>query len=163
MIKYKVAKISDLNEIVKLWKTYDKEHYKIIVKSTPIFKEHYTKITNAKQNYKEFMSDNIKSKDCKIYLALDNKKVIGYVLCKIIINIPIFKIKKIGRIMDLYVKKEYRGQSISTGLFKLCKIWFKTKNIKHISLGVYPGNKHVHKIYEKWGFMDYHIEMRKTI
>jgi len=52
------------------------------------------------------------------------------------------------------LKKKYTVNAIK---------WFKKKGMKFVSLGMYPDNKDAHSIYEKWGFFDYHLDMRKEI
>ena len=41
--------------------------------------------------------------------------------------------------------------------------WFRKKGVKTLSIKVYDANKFAHDIYKKWGFKNYHIELRKKI
>ena len=78
-------------------------------------------------------------------------------------NIPIFELKELGYFSDLYVKKQFRKLGISSKLRDEAIKWFKKKKMKYISIALYPDNKFAHSVYKKWGFMDYHIEMRREI
>ena len=74
-----------------------------------------------------------------------------------------YKIKKIGYISDLFIIRNYRAKGISSRFKDEAIKWFKKKNIKHISIAVHRENKLAYSIYRKWGFLDYHIELRKKI
>ena len=93
----------------------------------------------------------------------NNGTIVGYNLVQIKSTIPIFKNKKVGHLADLYMQKEFRGQGLSTKLRDASMRWFKKNNVKSISINVYPDNPHAYKIYKKWGFFEYKIEMRKKI
>ena len=159
----KKATIKDVPSIIKLWKEFRKNHNKIVIKKNPKFKPYLIKRSNAAENFKKFVQKNIRSKNSVVYIAEVNGKLVGYSLIYIKDNIPIFKLEKIGYISDLFVKKEFRNQGISSKFKEEAITWFKKKGIKHISLAVYKNNKFAHSIYKKWGFFDYYIEMRRKV
>jgi len=78
-------------------------------------------------------------------------------------NTPIFSLEKLGHISDLFVRKKFRGIGISSMFRDEAIRWFKKKRMKYATLDVYPDNVIPYKIYKKWGFFDFHLEMRKKI
>ena len=154
------AKLVDVAEIVKMWKEFINYHDHLLTGDNKHF---FTRKKNAPDIFKKFIQKNIRSKNAMVYIAEINGKIAGYSLAIIRKNIPIHKIKKAGEIVDLFVKKEFRGLGISSKFKDEIIKWFKKKGIEEISLKVYPNNKPAYPIYKKWGFIDYQIEMRKKI
>ena len=138
-------------------------HDKMVVDRNPSLKPYCEHLSDASEKFRIYAKRCIHSKNAVIFLAENKDGILGYCLCIIKKNIPIFKVKLLGHIRDLYVEKKYRNQGISSMLINEALEWFKSKNIKHTSIMVSPENPKAHKIYGKWGFNDYHMEMRKKI
>jgi len=156
------ASIKDVSSIVTLWSEFMSEHDEMVLSKNEKLKNYTPKKDNASNNYREFISKHIKQGTGTIFLA-EEEEIIGFILLIIKDEIPIFKIEKIGYGSDLFIKKEYRNQKISSKLMDEAIKWFKKKNIRYISLGLYCDNKHAHSVYKKKGFFDYKLEMRKEI
>jgi GNAT superfamily N-acetyltransferase len=163
MIKIRKARLKDTDEILDLWKDFMSEHDNVVIKRNSMLKPYTIKKSDAKNNFRSFIKRNIRSRNGIVFVAEDGKEIIGYLLCTIKKNIPIFKLERIGYMNDLYVKKKYRGTKISTGFKNKAMQWFREKGMKHASIMVSPENKKAHGIYKNWGFHDYHIELRKKI
>jgi len=157
------ANLKDVTKIVDLWKKFIKYPDEIIIKNNKKVRPYFVKKKNAVTLFRKYIQKNILSKDAIIHIAEVDGKPVGYSLSFIKNTIPIFKMKKIGYISDLFVKKEFRGMGISTKLKDEAIKWFKKKGMKHASIMVYTDNKFAHSIYKKWGFFDFHLEMRKKI
>jgi GNAT superfamily N-acetyltransferase len=156
------ATVKDIPLLVGLWKEFMKDHDRIVIRANRKVKPYLERNTVAVAKYRKFITKNVKSRDAIVFIAEIDGKPAGYNLNMIEKTIPIFKIKRIGYISDLFVRKPYRGKGVSTAFIKEAIRWFKKKGMKHVSLKVQANNK-ARKIYQKWGFMDYHIEMRKKI
>ena len=124
------AKLKDLNIIVKLFDEFMKEHDRIILKVDPKIKPHLSRNKGAKLDFKNFMRKNIKSKNALVLIAEVDKNVAGYCLAKIVDNISIFTIEKLGHINDIYVKKQYQGLKISSKFKNTIMQWLKKRKIK---------------------------------
>ena len=70
--------------------------------------------------------------------------------------ISYFKNKKLCIVSDVSVGKEFRGKGYSKLLLKEAIKQMKNKNIDIAILGVYEGNSVAIRIYEKFGFKEYH-------
>ncbi len=157
------ANLKDVPTIVNLWKEFMKYHDEILIKKNKKVKPHLVKKKNAANIFRKFVRKNILSKNSIIFVAEIEGKLVGYSLNYIKDNIPIFNVGRIGYICDLFVKKEFRRMRISTKLKNESIKWFKKKGIKYASITVHNYNELAHSIYKKWGFFDFHIEMRKKI
>ena len=162
-ISVRKARLKDIPEILKMWKVFMSEHDMMVVSKNPSLKPHYDMLKTGPGDFERYARNNIHSKNAIIFLAEKDGKIIGYCLCRIKRNIPIFKVTHLGHIGDLYVKKEYRKLGISSMFKNEALKWFKSKGIKYSSIMVSPENSRARGIYKKWGFTDYHLELRKRI
>ena len=157
------AKIKEAQEIARMWNEFMKEHDSKVIKKNKKAIQHVAKLSNSQSIFAEYINTCIRSKNASVHVAEDDGKLVAYSLIKINKNIPVFKINTLGYFADLFVKKEYRGKGISSKFRDLAILWFKKKGIKYISITVHPENEYAHSIYKKWGFFDFHVEMRTRI
>lgn len=157
------AILKDAPAVMELWKEFMKYHDELIIKKDKRFIPQFVKKKESPELFRKFVEKNIRSKNGEIYVVEVDDKLVGYSLIYIKDNIPVFEIEKLGCISDLYVKKEYRMKGISSKLKDETIKWFKKKGIKDLCLTIYPLNEHAYSIYKKWGFFDFHLEMRKRL
>ena len=86
------------------------------------------------------MKRMIRSNNGIVFLVESEGKPIGYPTVLIQKNIPIFKLEKYGEILDMYVKKEFRGRGVSKELKDKRLLWLKSKNIQKVTLKVLAKN-----------------------
>lgn len=163
MIRIRKATLKDVSLIVDLWKEFMKVHDKIVLQKNKKLVPYNKRLNNAHLIYKKFVAENLTSGKGAVFIAEVDKEVAGYSLIFIKDNIPVFELKRYGYFSDLYVRKEFRRKGISSQLVKRGIKWFKKKGIKHVSIALYSDNEYAHSIYKKWGFFDYHVDMRKKI
>lgn len=118
-----------------------------------------TLIQDKKINYYS-IRDYILSNHTEVLVAEIDGKVIGSGYGQIRDRKNYFKQKQLGYIGFIYVKEEYRGQSISQNIIQQLCHWFSLKNIEEIRLTVYNQNPRAIKAYEKIGFKKHIAEMR---
>lgn len=108
-----------------------------------ILKELFEKKVNHKQYMQDL--DNIKENYLVLYLALDNKKIIGTVALKRI-NSNCVKLKR------MYVNKNYRGRGLAQELYKKAEDFAIKNKFKTIKLSTTTQMKGAQKFYAKNGF-----------
>jgi ribosomal protein S18 acetylase RimI-like enzyme len=162
-MQIKTATIDDIEIIVDIWNSFLDEHDGIVTGRNPLLKDMNERRDEACVMYENFLKSNVESQDGKVLIAEEGKAIAGYSLGYIKDEIPIFKLRRYGYISDLFVKKEFRGQGVSTRLMDAMIRWFKDKGAQYASIGFYADNHEAHEIYRKWGFFDYKIEARKRI
>lgn len=162
MVKIRKATTRDAGLIVEMFKEFMTYH-KDVIKVNPKLKQHLVRKESSPAIFKKYILGRLKSRDAAIFIAEVDGKPAGYLMIFIRKNTPIFKMKKLGEISDLFVKKEYRGLGISMRFRIEAEKWFKKKGMKYMVLLVYPDNKRAYSIYKKWRFFDFHTEMRKKI
>lgn len=84
-----------------------------------------------------------------------NNIIVGYILIRTYNNTCLLD--------GLYVEKEYRNKGIGKSLLTEAILRIKNMNIKYIDINVMYHNIIAKHIYEKLGFVEYEIKMRKSI
>ncbi len=163
MLEIREASLKDVPEIVRLWTEFMGHHDKLVLKENKKLKSFLVKRKNAADKYKEFLQEHFKLKKGTVFLAEVDDTIVGFTLVIVKDEIPIFEIKKIGYVSDLFVKEKFRKLGISSKLRDEAITWFKKKGLKHMSIGLYNDNKFARSVYKRWGFFDYKIEMRRQI
>lgn len=162
MARVRKASLEDVPAISAMWQEFMAEHDATVLEENKGLAPYVAKREEAAENYTEFLRKQIGGEGAAL-VAKEGGETAGYTLLLIKDEIPIFKIKKVGWISDLFVKKQFRGKGISTALMDKAIEWFKEKGVQHVSVPLYCDNKAAHSVYKKKGFLDYKLEMRKEI
>lgn len=157
------ARLKDVPEIAELWMEFRKEHNSIVRRGNPRLKPYTIHRKDAKEEFRSFARKNIRSRNGRVVVAEEDGKLVGYALFYIKKSSPVYTNRLFGHISEFFVIKEYRRRKVSS-LFRDEAIkFFRKKGLKHMSIDVSPTNSDARKIYKKWGFQEYHIEMRRRI
>ena len=100
----------------------------------------------------EDILQKLKDKNSPIFVAEQDNKFLGYLLCEIIeVNESNRNRMKVMYIDDIAVKKEHRGKHIGEALFNLIKEEAKRIGCYEITLRIYEGNDTAMSFYKKMG------------
>jgi len=115
---------------------------------------------HLKEDVKRYMKLN--PREAIIFVAEDNKKLIGYIYGRIEKR-PIMVLNKCGIIEDWFMKEKYRGKGIGEMLWDKLIRWFKSKKCNCLKTDAYLTNKLAIDIYHKLGFSDEKIAMLRKL
>jgi len=152
-MKIRKATKKDLNRLNELQLTLAEYEYflcKTLKKPETVKKKYY-------ENYKK----KIRRKNCIFFVAVDKKKIVGYIFGEIENPEHPHIYEKRGYIVDAFVIKEYRRKGAGEKLLEKLLKWFKSKKIKWIKVAVYANNFNSIKFWKNMGFKDYVIWMTK--
>lgn len=68
-----------------------------------------------------------------------------------------------GRVTELYISSQYRGQGIGTSLMQQLEAYLKTQNCTSVNIGVFAPNLKTHQLYEKLGYSDRNVDLIKLL
>ena len=163
----RIADLQDVSILVELWKEFIRDHEEIALRENPKRKpyfQHFLRIKdNAAEMAKDYMEMHIQSEDALALLLEVEGKPVGFSLVTIQKTPPIFIVDRIGAISDLFIKSQFRGRGLSSLIKDELLNWLKYKGIRHVSIAFFADNKHARKVYKKWGFMEFHVGMRRTV
>lgn len=153
------ATSKDISEILQLFQIFVEEHDQMVLSKNQRFKP----LIKLKEDYltamRKFFNKQRLSREGLVLVASDKEKAVGFCVSFIRRGSMIYTLNKKTLISDLFLLKEYRGKKISSLFFKMVKKWSKERGVKYIGINVYSDNPHAHKVYQKWGFWDHHVEM----
>ncbi|MCW6073859.1 GNAT family N-acetyltransferase [Clostridium sporogenes] len=121
-----------------------------------------TYFKSAEQD-KIFLESIIASEKSDILMAIDNNEVIvGFALIQEQETPPFNCLVKhqYAYLMDMIIKRPYRGKGIGTTLINEVKKWTKDRNLEYVELNVLPENINAIKLYEKQEFKNAMQTMR---
>ena len=122
---------------------------------------------NYREDYFEMDLELINKQDGKIFLAIENNKIVGLVLGAVNLNDEIDKLTndcaKTGAILELVVRNDARGQGVGKNLLEKMEEYFKEVGCKGILLNIFTNNKIEKKFYEKEGYSERTSELIKQI
>ena len=125
-----------------------------------------TKLIQGERQYNNAIDENyIVTNHFNKMLNDENIIILAYYINKIIVGyILIRKTDNNTCLLDgLYVEKEYRNKGIGKSLLTEAILRIRNMNIKYIDINVMYNNIIAKHIYEKLGFVEYEIKMRKSI
>ncbi len=155
VIRIKLAQKDDLDEITVLWYELATMHEKIM--------EGYDLSENARDEWKELMEKSLKRKDMITLIAWERGKILGFASVMLRNRAPFFKQKDMGVIMDVFVKKERRGEGIGGKLVKRAESWIKNKGIDLAIITVAPENQGAVEFWGEQGYSTYLLRQRKEL
>lgn len=132
-----------------------------------IDKEKYNILTNEyREKYFKKTMDEVNKYEGKIFLAIENEKVIGLIVG--LINNEEestydFKAPKRGRVTELVVSKECRSNGIGKQLLDKMEKYFKEVGCKGVLIDVFAYNENAQKFYYKNGYFNRDVEVMKKI
>ncbi|RPD91717.1 GNAT family N-acetyltransferase [Aureibaculum marinum] len=116
------------------------------------------------ENGPQIWMNSIKStlgKLSNIYVAYDNKKIIGFVTGIIRLSPAYLGNKKIGYLSHLFIESEYRRSGAGEKLSKELDLWFKEKNVDLIEVEVIVDNLNSINFFTKMQFEKDIIKLTK--
>ena len=125
-----------------------------------------TKLIQDERQYNDTIDDNyivtnhfnkmLDDENIIILAYYINKTIVGYILIR--------KMANNTCLLDgLYVEEEYRNKGIGKSLLTEAISRIKNMNVKYVDINVMYNNIIAKHIYEKLGFVEYEIKMRKSI
>ncbi len=99
-MKITEATEKDIPEIVELWKELSDYHSNI--------DSFFTRRKDGHVNFKSFITELIKSEEAKIFIAIEDEKIIGYTIAIIDPYPPVYLLEKHGSIYDMFVTLKHR-------------------------------------------------------
>jgi ribosomal protein S18 acetylase RimI-like enzyme len=110
-----------------------------------------------------YFERSIRSRHGYVLVCEEDDRIVGYMLSRIQKNIPVFKENWIGYLSDAYLQEPFRNKGIGSEMWQLSVDWFRSKDVKELSLRVLDCNPNAHAAYRKWGFKDLLTEMRLVL
>lgn len=111
--------------------------------------------------------ENVKKYHGKILFAVSENSIVGYAVGVIWKqsekNILEIGPHKLGEVLDIYLRSEFRGKGIGRKMIRMMENYFKNENCDSMWISVFAPNTNAHEMYKKCGFKDREIGMLKQL
>ena len=111
---------------------------------------------NYRDGYFSLVMKECQKREGKIYLAIENERAVGMIVCKIFQGSGeeefTTSCPKIGFISDLVVTKNQRGLGIGRALIDRAEEYFGENECDYTQLEVFAPNQRAFELYQKLGF-----------
>lgn len=161
-MKIRKAKQTDVGTLVGLAEMLATEN-QYRARSNKTRYKFLTPSSSFRVRWKTWITKWLKSKNGMVLIAENNGCAIGYSLSMIRENIPVYQLKKIGHIQDIYILPEHRKTNDLAQLEKENIKWFRKNRVSCVAISVHDENKKLYKKYCRWGFFVHTAELLKKI
>lgn len=159
MITIKEARPEHVKAIVEHWKALMEIHKKM---DAEFFKDTDLWI----EEYESTISETIEVayKERKVYVALNNKVVVGYATIYIErFAMPLYNSDSLCVIGDMMIEEQYRKQGIGGLFIEEAKKMAKEFSVKKLKLNVFAKNLISYEYFKHQGFEDMMFQMTKNV
>ena len=146
------ATADDLTSVVNLWGMLARHHEDI--------SNDFTLAWNGKRKWAKYLEDKFDEISTKLIVAEEDGKAVGFMLCLLSPNTPVFKERKIGVISDVFVLEERRRKGVAKKMLDVAVKWFKKNKVRSVRLGVANDNLEARAVWRRMGFEPYMIYKR---
>lgn len=155
LIEVRDATKSDLRAVTSLWTKLAEHHSEL--------SDHFALSWDSRLRWSKYLTSKFKEISTKLIVAEENGKLVGFMLCLLSPNAPVFAERKIGVISDVYVLPERRMKGVTKLMFDHSVQWFRKNKVRSIQLGVAAVNLEALAVWRKLGFEPYMMYERLDI
>ncbi len=154
-VKIREAKDEEISPLADLWYDLATMHEE--------FMKGYELSENPKEAWKRFIRDRREKENMTTLVAVDEEEILGFVNVVIRKRLDFFKQQRIGMILDLFVREEFRGQGVGSKLVERSEEWIKDHGSSLGILTVAPENEDGVQFWEDHGYETYLLKKRKEL
>jgi len=110
---------------------------------------------NGRINYIRQLQKALRDENFQVLVAVDGRRVIGYVLGYIGQNPPIFPNPRFGFIADVCVTQTQRRRGVGERLVREICRWFRVRELDNVQMNVAHHNPQSQAFWRKLGGTDY--------
>lgn len=121
---------------------------------------HFTLSKDGVDKYAKYLARKFSEKSTKLIVASTEGRLVGFMLCLLSPNVPVFKEKTLGIVSDVYVRPEFRKRGITKEMLKVGLRWFHKNKVATVQLSVAAANLEARAAWGQLGFKP-HMMMKR--
>jgi len=118
---------------------------------------------DGKRKWARYLEERFSEISTKLIVAEEEGEIVGFMLCLLSPNTPVFKDRKIGVISDVYVLEERRRKGVTKSMLNRAIKWFEKNKVRSVQLGVAFDNFEARAAWRQVGFEPYIIYKRLNL
>ncbi len=142
----------DLPGVVSLWAMLAGHHEGI--------SDDFKLAWDSKRKWAEYLDRKFSEISTKLIVAEEGDKLVGFMLCLLSPNAPIFKERKIGVISDVFVLEALRRKGLANKMLEVAVKWFRKNKVRSVQLAVAHANLEARAVWRSIGFEPYMLYKR---
>ena len=115
---------------------------------------------DSKRKWSKYLREKFSEISTKLVVAEEDGEIVGFMLCLLEPNIPVYKEKKIGVVSDVYVKEQRRRKGLAKKMFDFAARWFRKNKVRTVRLNVAADNLEARAAWRMMGFESFMIDKR---
>ncbi len=151
-IEIRDAVKGDLGSIGNLWERLAKYHEGL--------SDQFTLAWDSRRRWSRYLREKFAEISTKLIVAEENGRIVGFMLCLLSPNVPVYKERKVGVISDVYVLEERRRKGVARMMFAYAVKWFKKNKVRSVRLAVAHANMEGRAAWRQLGFEPYMLYKR---
>lgn len=152
LIKVRDATKDDLDDVANLWEELARHHAGL--------SDDFALAWDSKRRWSKYLREKFAEISTKLIVAEEEDEIVGFMLCMLSPNVPIYKERKLGIISDAYVHEERRKKGVANKMFDVALKWFKKNKVKTVELHVATINPEAQAVWKSLGFTPFMIYER---
>jgi L-amino acid N-acyltransferase YncA len=144
LIEVRDATKKDLKAVTSLWTELAEYHSKL--------SDDFALAWDSRLRWSRYLASKFKEISTKLVVAEEDGKLVGFMLCLLSPNTPVYAERKIGVVSDVYVLPERRKRGVTRLMFDHAVKWFRKNKVRSIQLGVAAANPEAIAVWRKMGF-----------
>ena len=149
------AQQSDLDQLVTLWQELAELHADLLPE--------FALSPGKGQNVRAHLADLLRDDSERVFVAIENGTLIGYINGAVRENPPVFAERHIGYIADVIVTARSRQHGVGEQLVQAMNAWFRERGVRIIHLTAATGNPLAQAFWRKMGYAEYMTLMRNEL
>lgn len=147
----------DIPLVTKLQEEFIKEHQKLYDSTF------YALHPHAAEEWSSWALKKLQNNELGLFVALESNTIIGYISGYIESRPPIYKLRNIGYVSNMYVLPSFRGKGMGTKLHHTLLQWFKDKGATYIELNVDARATGTIATWQHLGYIEVGKRMRRIL
>jgi ribosomal protein S18 acetylase RimI-like enzyme len=145
-MKIRKARHSDVPELKKLWIEFMDHHSNL--------DPDYIRSDDAAANWVKYINSKFESDSAVIFVAANDRDIVGYIGVLVREYPPVFAIRKYGFIEEIAVTAKQRRQGIASQLWSAAEEWLQSNGITRIKVNIDVANPESQGFFRSLGFLD---------
>ncbi len=155
VIEIRDGKKEDLESVVDLWEKLARQHEGM--------GDEFALRWRSRKDWSNYIRLKFSEISTKLIVAEEDDEIVGFMLCMLSPNAPIFAERKIGLISDAFVVPERRRTGIAEKMLATGVKWFRKNKVRSVQLMVAAKNLEGRTAWGKMGFKPYMLLKRMDL
>lgn len=147
VIEIRDGKKEDLEGVIDLWEMLAKHHEDM--------GDEFAMAWRSRSDWSKYIKLKSSEISTKLIVAEEDGKIVGFMLCMLSPNAPIFKERKIGLVSDAFVVPARRRKGVAEKMLAVGVKWFRKNKVRSVHLMVAAKNLEGRAVWRKLGFRPY--------